>query len=83
MLASASARSSASASASLAAGGRLSKPGAAPVSVSVSRMPAGTALTARSSSESTPITASMVATAWLSRPMCRSANVEWSDTVNS
>ncbi|CFS39132.1 Uncharacterised protein [Mycobacterium tuberculosis] len=53
------------------------------MSVSVSRMPAGTALTARSSSESTPITASMVATAWLSRPMCRSANVEWSDTVNS
>ena len=43
------------------------------VSMTLSRIPAGTARRANSSSESTPMTSSMAATASLSGPMCRSA----------
>ena len=58
-------------------GGQLIEAGRQAVGASASRMPAGSALAARSSSEATPMTSSMVATASESGPIWRSANVGW------
>ncbi len=68
VLRAASARSSASASASLAAGGRVDATG------SRSRITSGTAASATASRDSAPIAASMRSSSCGRGPMCRSTN---------